>query len=366
MPHRLKHVLQFCRLRVLVALCAIALGGWGVAVAAQTPASNDAAANAADGGAWTADGGAGAVDSGAGAVDNAASAVDGGVGAVLPLRVRVGTWNVRNYMAMDRHYDGRYRRDYPKPEVEKAALRQILLDVRPDILLLQEVGGAAYLRELQADLKREGLDYPYAALPQQALGQEASSGERQVAVLSRYPWAALHQAELTLTYFGERQPLLRALLEVEFHTAAGSRWSVFTLHLKSRYTNRKDDPESLTLRTAEATAIRNHIAKKYPPQSGAHYLIAGDFNDLQNSAPVRRFLTRGSVSLSHPVPCEDSRGEIWTYFYAAAGSYQRVDYLLASPALRHHVFDGSIADTLPLSRLASDHRLVYADVDLSF
>lgn len=284
----------------------------------------------------------------------------------LPQRVRVGTWNVRNYMAMDRHYDGRYRRDYPKPEAEKTALRQILLDVRPDILLLQEMGGAAYLRELQADLKREGLDYPYAILPQETAGLEGTHGDRSVALLSRYPWVQTEQAELMLTYFGERQPLLRALLEVEFETAQGSRWSVFTLHLKSRYTNRRDDPESLILRTAEATAIRNHIAKKYPPDSGAHYLITGDFNDLQNSAPVRRFLTRGEVTLSYPIECLDSRGEIWTYYYAVAGSYQRVDYILASPALRGRVSDGSIADHLPQSRIASDHRLLYADIDLSF
>lgn len=286
--------------------------------------------------------------------------------ATLPQQIRIATWNVYNYMAMDRHYEGRYRRDYPKPEAEKTALRQILLDVRPDILLLQEVGGAAYLRELQADLKREGLDYPYAALPQETAGLEGTHGDRQVAVLSRYPWAAQHQTELMLTYFGQRQPLLRALLEVEFTTAQGSRWSLFTLHLKSRYTNRKDDPESLKLRTAEATAIRNHIARKYPPESNARYLIAGDFNDLQNSAPVRRFLTRGDTRLNHFVPCVDSRGEIWTYFYAVAGSYQRVDYILTSPAMRPHVFNGSIADQLPQSRIASDHRLLYADIDLSF
>lgn len=285
---------------------------------------------------------------------------------VLPQQVRVASWNVRNYLAMDRHYDGRYRRDYPKPEAEKTALRQILLEVRPDILVLQEIGAAPYLRELQADLKREGLDYPYIALPEETPGLEDTHGDRLVAVLSRYPWAALQQAELTVTYFGQKQPLLRPLLEAEFETAQGSRWSLFTLHLKSRYTNRKDDPDSLKLRTAEATAIRNYIAKRYPPDAGARYLIAGDFNDLQNSAPVRRFLTRGKVTLNYPVECVDSRGEIWTYFYAVAGSYQRVDYLLASPAMRGQVREGSIADQLPQSRIASDHRLIYADIDLSF
>lgn len=269
-------------------------------------------------------------------------------------------------MAMDRHYDGRYRRDYPKPEAEKTALRQILLDVRPDILVLQEIGDAAYLRELQADLKREGLDYPYSIIPEETPGLEGTQGDRSVAVLSRVPWVASEQAELYVTYFGKRQPLLRALVEVVFETPQGPRWSLFTLHLKSRYTDRKDDPESRTLRTAEATAIRNHIAKKYPPQSGANYLIAGDFNDTQASAPVRRFLARGEATLSRSVNAVDSRGELWTYYWAKEATYQRVDFMLASPALFAHVLDAFIADMLPQSRIASDHRLVYVDIATGF
>lgn len=284
----------------------------------------------------------------------------GAEAAALPSKVRIGSWNVYNYLAMDRHYDAAYRRDYPKPEAEKTAMRQILLEVRPDILVLQEIGGAAYLRELQADLKREGLDYPYSAFPAEA------SGERSVAVLSRYPWVRTEQAELHVTYFGKRQPVLRGLREVVYQTPSGTHWSLYTLHLKSRYTTRKDDPESRTLRTAEATAIRNHIARTYAPEAGYRYLIAGDFNDLQDSAPLRRFLTRGKATLARIVPCYDSRGEVWTYFYAKQATYQLVDYILASPAMWPHAGQGHIADQLPQSRIASDHRLVYVDLDLSF
>lgn len=287
---------------------------------------------------------------------------------------------------MDRHYDGRYRRDYPKPEAEKAALRAILLEVRPDILLLQEVGGAAYLRELQADLKREGLDYPYSIISEEkpdeqtaasssnsGSGGDSHSGggsggsggshtERSVAVLSRIPWTATEQADLHITYFKKRQPLLRPPLEVVFTAPDGSAWSLFTLHLKSRYTTRKDDPEAAIFRTAEATAIRNHIAKKHPEDY--RYLIGGDFNDSQDSAPLRRFLSRGERTLSHALDAFDSRGEIWTYHWAKEGSYQRVDFLLASPPMLRHTGEASIADTLPAARIASDHRLVY--VDLTF
>lgn len=279
-----------------------------------------------------------------------------------PVLLRIGTWNVRNYMAMDRHYDGHYRRDYPKPEAEKAALREILLEVRPDVLVLQEIGGAAYLRELQADLKREGLDYPYSLIAEEMPEPEQPAAQRSLAVLSRIAWADSEQAELTINYFKQRQKLLRPPLEVVFEMPGGTRWSLFTVHLKSRYSTRKDDPESAIFRTAEATAVRNHIAKKYP--ADYPYLIAGDFNDTQNSATVRRFLTRGERTLSKAVAAVDSRGELWTYYWDKEATYQRVDFILASPPMLNFVREGFIADNLPASRRASDHRLVY--VDLAF
>jgi hypothetical protein len=93
--------------------------------------------------------------------------------------VRVATYNVRNYLEVNRWADGRYRPNFPKPEEEKQALRAVILSVRPDILVIQEMGTGPYLEELQADLKEEGLDLPFAYVA------EGADEDRHVALLSR-------------------------------------------------------------------------------------------------------------------------------------------------------------------------------------
>lgn len=52
----------------------------------------------------------------------------------------------------------------PKPEAEKTALRKSLAAINADVLLIDEMGDAAFLRELRDDLaKFEGLVYEYTA-----------------------------------------------------------------------------------------------------------------------------------------------------------------------------------------------------------
>ena len=66
--------------------------------------------------------------------------------------VRIASINVENYLPMDRWVDGKWRRDYPKPTKEKRALRSMINQVNPDILLIQEIGDLPYLNELWMDL----------------------------------------------------------------------------------------------------------------------------------------------------------------------------------------------------------------------
>ena len=54
--------------------------------------------------------------------------------------VRVATFNLQNYLIMDRMVDGKWKRDYPKPEKEKRALRSILKKIDADVVAFQEMG----------------------------------------------------------------------------------------------------------------------------------------------------------------------------------------------------------------------------------
>ena len=275
--------------------------------------------------------------------------------------VRVASFNVYNYSIMDRRVEGVYRQSYPKPESEKAAVRQAVRQVQADVLALQEMGGAAFLREFQEDLRAEGLEYPYSVL------MEGKDVERHTAVLSKLPFAEVFQhADLEFTYFGERAVVLRGLLEVVFETD-GYRWSVFVVHLKSRRELRHDDPKASRYRRAEARACRERVRERYPAPAQGLYLIVGDFNATKGSTVLKTFLQRGRSRLTSELavvtPAADSNGEVWTYYYRREDVYERVDFLLASEALFKKVWHkaGVIVD-VPRVLEGSDHRMLYLDL----
>lgn len=271
----------------------------------------------------------------------------------------VATYNVENYTLADRMADGVYRKAYPKPEAEKTALRAVIRSLNADVIALQEIGGEAFLKELQRDLLREGMDYPYAEV------LDAADADRHVAVLSRRPFASVvRHTDLTFKYFDGTEAVKRGLLELHFATEAGDV-TLFVVHLKSRYTDRKDDPESALQRAGEATVVRDRVLKIFPEPAQARFLMTGDFNDTRASRPVRAMLERGKTKIAEWLPAEDSRGERWTHWFKRDDAYTRVDHVLVSPGLLPMVHGqaGKIGDA-PETMAASDHRPLVVVLDL--
>lgn len=275
--------------------------------------------------------------------------------------VRVASINVQNYLLMDRWIDGRWKRDYPKPEKEKRALRSMINQVDPDVLLIQEIGDLPFLNELWMDLNvTDGAQFHYSSWMQGSYEEE----ERHLAVLSKIPFLSVSKhSELSFNYFGELTRPSRGLLELRF-SSNQQVWTLFNLHLKSKWTEREDDPEANIRREKEARAMRDFIRRKYPPGTNPLYIVAGDFNDHRNTAALRRFTQVNDTELTWMLPCEDQNRHFWTHYYAKQDSYARLDYLLITPAMKNFyrsdsakIYDGY--HTL----LASDHRMVYADFD---
>jgi endonuclease/exonuclease/phosphatase family metal-dependent hydrolase len=274
-------------------------------------------------------------------------------------KVRVASFNLQNYLIMDRMVEGKWRPEYPKPEKEKRALRSILKEVDADVLALQEIGDRPFLNELWMDLNvTNGPIYPYAAWMPGSDEEEV----RHLALLSKIPFSSIRKHhDIEFSYFGDRKTPDRGVLEVTFDSN-GTKWKLFNLHLKSKWTERKDDPEANVRREKEARAIRDYLRKSNPPGSNPRYLVVGDFNDHRNSAPLRRFLQVNDTVLTSMVPCEDSRGHRWTHHWGKADSYSRFDYILGTPPMMKNLVLGSakIVDGVN-SVLASDHRMIFAD-----
>lgn len=273
--------------------------------------------------------------------------------------ITVATYNVENYTLANRMVEGVYREHYPKPEAERRALRQMVAAIAPDVLAVQEMGPPPFLEEFQRELRAAGQDYPHVALLQ------AADADRHVAVLSKLPFKAVHRhAAVPFRYFGQPEQVRRGVLEVVFATDRGDL-SLFVIHLKSKFTERKDDPEAALQRTLEAEAVRDLVLTRHPAPAQTLFVVAGDWNDTRGSRPVRTLQKRGDLVLGELVPAADAQGETWTHYFRREDLYSRIDYLLVSPALkplvaggRGRLYDG------PGRAEASDHRPVVMTLEL--
>ena len=263
----------------------------------------------------------------------------------------VMTWNVENYVSEDRMVDGEFRKDFPKPEKAKAALRTAIREAGADVLALQEMGPEPYLEELQRDLAAEGAVYPHRALV------DGPDPKRHVAVLARVPLVRVApHAEVPLRVRGEPQVVRRGVLEVAVALGAGEV-TVFVVHLKSRHTNDPADPSSAAQRQGEAEAVRDLVLRRFPRPDEARFLLVGDCNDAPRSRPVQALLRRGEAKVAELLPALDADGDGWTHHYRKEDVFSRVDYILVSPALRPEVARMWVHDSAAV-RLASDHRPV--------
>lgn len=273
--------------------------------------------------------------------------------------ITIATYNVENYVRANRVTEAGYRQDYPKPESEKQAVRRVIHAVAADVLVLQEMGPQPYLDELRRDLRTEGSDYPHAALG------VAADADRHVALLSRRPLAhVITHGELDFAYLGGKERVKRGLLEATVRTVAGDV-TIFALHLKSRFTERADDPASAIRRAGEAVAIRDQVLRRFPNPAASRFVILGDCNDGKASKTLSLLQKRGKTPVAQLLPAADSRGEVWTHFFRREETYTRVDHVFVSPGLRGAVRGGAarIFDG-PGTREASDHRPVVVVLEL--
>ena len=165
------------------------------------------------------------------------------------------------------------------------------------------MGGQPYFDELRRDLKGEGLDYPNAALA------TAADADRHIALLSRRPLTGVTTHEdLEFPYFSTKENVKRGLLEATIVTTAGDV-TIFALHLKSRFTERTDDPLSPIRRAGEAMAIRDRVLKRFPVPDDARFLLLGDFNDGKSSKALELLQKRGKLTVAELLPAADSRGD---------------------------------------------------------
>jgi len=277
--------------------------------------------------------------------------------------LRIMSWNVRNYNLTDRSVDGIYRRDYPKPEIEKTALRQVISLAKPDLILFQEIGGDAYLKELSEDLlAASGLDYSYF----KAL--EVDDEDRKLGVLSKIPFEMILNPVNEgggFHYLGDWVRVKRGLLEIQLDLGQWGLVQCLSYHLKSRFTVDTEDQGSCERREKEARTIREYLREKLAAHPNLPIVMMGDMNDCFGSQAYDRITLVGGNPIMKEIPVKDDRGECWTYYYARERRYEQIDFLFVSPCLlNNHQWnlEARIVSGPDVS-IASDHRPLLVDLE---
>jgi len=265
---------------------------------------------------------------------------------------RVATWNLENYL------DAPAGSRRAKSDESKAAIREMLQRIKPDVLAVQEVGGTNALMEL-----REALDFAHWTY---VGGHDTNI---HVAVLSRFPIVARRQhTNDSYLLFGRRHRVSRGFAEVTIQPGGGYMFTLITAHLKSRRPVPEGDEAAM--REQEALILREKVDALLHENPDLNLIVLGDFKDVQDSKSTRALIGKGRFALLDTRPVERAcygesssapRNITWTYFYQKEDTYQRIDYLLLSSGMaREWNKDETYVFAEPDWGAASDHRPILA------
>lgn len=172
---------------------------------------------------------------------------------------------------------------------------QVIRDIGADVIGLEEIESESALKDLKAEINRQGLYYPYYAF------SRSKNTSVSVALLSRYPI----QSSTNHSVSASRE--FRDILEVKLNVD-GKPLRIFVNHWKS-----KSGPESMRIQSAKVLAKRLMTLDTHEP-----FVLLGDFNsdyeEYRTFARSRRLNdTEGITGINHILKTIDSDENPITY-----------------------------------------------------
>lgn len=274
-------------------------------------------------------------------------------------RVVMCSYNLKNWLIMDRFNGREVVKSAPKPDDEKKRIVAILQRIRPDILGVCEIGSEEDLNELQALLKEAGIDLPNSEV--------AHGGDpyRKQGLLTRYPIVS-RQSQTDLFYeMGESTlPFQRGILDVGIELPNQRTLRCLGVHLKSK--REVSEGDQALMRRNEARLLRKHPDSILEDAPDAWVVSYGDFNEHRNEPPIKDIIaSRSSPKYMVDALISDLDGEFWTHFWDSADSYSRFDYFFLSRALRPAIdWNRSFIYKEREFHKASDHRPIVLSIQL--
>lgn len=267
-------------------------------------------------------------------------------------------YNVANWLTLEERYDFDTRvteKNAPKPEKEKAAVVSIVVDAKPDVFGVCEIGTKEDLLDIQTRLKAAGLDLPHSHY------SGGMDNTRHLGLLSRFPIVSTAViADSKYKINGKEYGMQRGVLDATVKTPDGRLWRFLGVHLKSK--RDVEDGDQNQMRINEAQLLRKHIDEILKADPQARLINYGDFNDTRRTSPLK--IIQGPYNSPRgmtPIGLHDSRHEYWTHFWEREDVYSRFDYIMFSQALKKDVVFEECGILDPKNwRMGSDHRAVKA------
>jgi endonuclease/exonuclease/phosphatase family metal-dependent hydrolase len=261
----------------------------------------------------------------------------------------------------------------PVGELATQHVAQVLKDVDADILGVVEAENRIALKRftdagvLDATKPR----YPHVMLVD---GNDDRGIDVGVLAKRRYPLQRLVSHVDDVDHDGT--VFSRDCPEYVFHTASGERLVLLVNHLKSKGFGRQSDNDARRRRQATRVA---ELYRRLVGEGVRLVVVVGDLNDTPDSDPLTPLLQQTDLVDITEHPNFTSDGRPGTHRNGTAS--QKIDYVLLSPALfervtgglifRKGVWGGQNGTLFPhyptmteAVHAASDHALVYADLDL--
>lgn len=262
----------------------------------------------------------------------------------------VMTFNLNQYALLDR--DGDSDTLEPKPPEEAGCIVDVIRQVSPDVLAVQEMGDPAAWAEFKYSLRQAGLDYGHEEYLRRG------KSVLNMAVLSRFPIVATNShVDDVYTIGPTKFPLMRGVIEIDLEINPQYRLRLMVAHLKSKVFHSFGQAE---MRRNEARLLNNHIRRALDADPDVNLLVVGDLNDDPSSAALRDIATYKRQRILHDLRPVDAVGDAWTH-RENNDVYHRIDYMLASAGLLPEVVpEKTYAVRSPRLMHASDHRPLVA------
>ena len=264
-----------------------------------------------------------------------------------PGEFSVMTYNLYRFSYEDRDHDG--QKNNFKPEEQIRAVVEVIKNASPDVLAVEEIGDADSFQILRDRLSAAGLSYPHTEF---LMRPEATVG---LAVLSRFPIVGRNPiTNETYTIASEELPVQRGFLNVDIQVNKDYRFRLIVAHLKSKLFHPLGQTE---MRRNEARLLNKHVRRMLNRNPELNLVVVGDMNDTITSSALRELI--GTPPYLVDLRPSDYVGDIWSHFWEFQESYERLDYIFVSEAMRPEVVvEKSHVVRDPAAHAASDHRPV--------